>query len=106
MKEDTSRFDLSGISIQDFELRVKRFAHPINKGKVSIHQLMEAFKNTKIFDSLANPRSEIYRLLVSPFFTDFKLKRRSNDCNFLKKANSMHMSQIESEDDQFDSFIV
>ena len=46
---DTSRLDLADINILDFELRVKRFAHPVNNGKVSIRQLMEAFKDTAIY---------------------------------------------------------
>ena len=44
-----ARLDLSSMNIAEYERRVKRYAHPGNKGKVTADQLMEAFKDTNIF---------------------------------------------------------
>ena len=46
---DVSRLILDNVNILDFEKRVKKYAHPINKGKVSIDQLVEAFSDIGIF---------------------------------------------------------
>ena len=47
---NTSRLDLYRMNILEFENRVKRYAHPINKGRVTVDQLMEAFSGTRIFE--------------------------------------------------------
>ena len=46
---DLTRLDLGSIQIIDFERRVKKFAHPINRGRVTVDQLYEAFIDTEIF---------------------------------------------------------
>ena len=70
---DTTRLDLASVRIMDFEKRVKRFAHPINKGRVSVDQLFESFSDTDIFSQLRNPFSVVYKLLLSPFFRQLGL---------------------------------
>ena len=70
---NTSRLDLNRMNILEFETRVKRFAHPINRGRVTVDQLVEAFSGTRIFDQLHNPFSLVYKLLLSPFFRDLPL---------------------------------
>ena len=59
--------------ILDFERRVKRYAHPINRGRVTVDQLYEAFADTEIFSQLRNPFSVVYKLLLSPFFRHLPL---------------------------------
>ena len=76
---DRVRPDLSQVYIIDFERRVKKFAHPCYLGKVSVHQLKEAFKDIKTFDKLGNPLSVCHRLLTSPFFTKFQLTGNIKD---------------------------
>ena len=70
---DVSRLDLSSINILEFENRVKRYAHPINRGKVSVDQLYQAFNDLPIFKQLKNPFSIVYKLLLSPFFREIPL---------------------------------
>ena len=70
---DTSRLDLASVRITEFEKRVKRFAHPIDKGRVSVDQLFESFSDTEIFSQLRNPFSVVYKLLLSPFFRQLAL---------------------------------
>ena len=65
---DNSRLALDKVNILEFERRVKQFAHPINKGRVSVDQLVEAFRDVAIFAQLRNPFSVVYKLLLSPFF--------------------------------------
>ena len=62
------RLDLDQMDILEFERRVKRFAHPINKGRVTVDQLYESFKDTQVFSGIRNPYSVMYKLLLSPFF--------------------------------------
>ena len=68
-----ARLNLKSMSILDFEKRVKKYAHLKNRGKISIEQLQEAFKDTDMFLNLKNPLSVVNRLLTSPFFSDFVL---------------------------------
>ena len=65
--------DLEGMSIIEFETRIKKFAHPVNRGHVSIDQLSEAFKDAGVFTQLKNPYSILYKLLMSPFFRQLPL---------------------------------
>ena len=65
--------DLNGISIAEFETRVKKYAVPAQRGRVFPEQLMEAFKDTKIFSQLNNPESLVNKVIMSPFFMDFTL---------------------------------
>ena len=65
---DNSRLALDKVNILEFERRVKQYAHPINKGRVSVDQLVEAFRDVAIFAQLRNPFSVVYKLLLSPFF--------------------------------------
>ena len=46
---DNSRLALDKVNILEFERRVKQYAHPINKGRVSVDQLVEAFRDVAIF---------------------------------------------------------
>ena len=71
---DSSRLELGSMHIHEFESRVKKYAHPINKGKVSIEQLMQAFEDKGTFEQLRNPFSVVYKLLLSPFFRNLPLK--------------------------------
>ena len=64
---------LSQINILDFEKRVKKYAHPINKGRVTVDQLVLSFEDTSIFNSLRNPYSATHKLLLSPFFRQLPL---------------------------------
>ena len=59
--------------ILDFERRVKMFAHPMNRGRVSIDQLMAAFADTGVFDNLRSTQTLIHKLLLSPFFKEIPL---------------------------------
>ena len=68
-----SRLDIKGMSIVEFERRVKRYASPNNKGKISVDQLMESFRDTHIFENLKNPQSVVNKLVTSPFFTNLTL---------------------------------
>lgn len=61
------------IGILDFESRVKRFAHPINRGRVTVDQLCKSFEDTEIFGDLRNPFSLVHKLLLSPFFREMQL---------------------------------
>ena len=70
---DISRLDLASVKILDFERRVKKYAHPINKGRVTVDQLFESFADTEIFSQLRNPFSVVYKLLLSPFFRTLHL---------------------------------
>lgn len=45
---DLTRLDLSSMRILDFERRVKKYAHPINHGRVTVDQLYEAFADTVV----------------------------------------------------------
>ena len=67
------RLNLQSMTIVEFERRVKRYAHIKNRGKISIEQLQEAFKDTQIFANLKHPKSLAYKLVTSPFFTQFTL---------------------------------
>ena len=62
-----------GMSIMEYEKRIKRYAHPKNKGKINIEQLQSSFKDTKIFANLKNPQSIINKILLSPFFSNLVL---------------------------------
>ena len=42
-------YEMSEMNVLEFERRVKMFTSPDNKGFISTVQLMEAFKDTKIF---------------------------------------------------------
>lgn len=66
--------NLCCISISDFERRIKRYAHPINRGRVTVDQLCKAFDDTEIFDELRNPFSLMHKLLLSPFFRELPLQ--------------------------------
>ena len=70
---NTARLDLSEINVIDYERRIKKFAHPLNQGKVSILQLRQAFAGTGIFDQLGNPKSVVHKLIVSPFFCNLEM---------------------------------
>jgi len=74
-----TRLDLSVMHILEFEERVKKYVHPINRGRVSVDQLTEAFHDTPIFDQLRNPYSVVYKLLFSPFFKELKLTHNARD---------------------------
>lgn len=68
-----ARLDLNGMGINEFENRVKKYAHSANRGKITVEQLMEAFKDTKIFTQINNPQSVVNRVIMSPFFTTLTL---------------------------------
>jgi len=68
-----ARLDLRGMHIHEFEKRVKKYAHSSNRGRVTVDQLMEAFKDTKVFTHLNNPLSVVNRVVMSPFFTNLTL---------------------------------
>ena len=72
---ENSVLNLGVIYILDFERRVKKFAHPINRGRVTVDQLSKAFEDTKIFENLRNPFSLVHKLLLSPFFREMPLQR-------------------------------
>ena len=76
---DTSRLELGQFEILEFERRVKKFAHPINKGKVTLDQLFEAFRDTNAFVQLRNPYSLVTKLLLSPFFQEIPLSHYEKD---------------------------
>jgi len=65
---DVSRLNLGVINILDFESRVKMYAHPMHRGRVTVDQLCTAFSDSAIFTSLKNPFSLVHKLLLSPFF--------------------------------------
>ena len=72
-----SRLNLSRIEILDFEKRIKRFAHPVNRGRVTVDQLCTAFEDLDVFKQLRNPYSLVYKLLLSPFFRELPLSHYS-----------------------------
>ena len=61
------------MNILEFELRVKRFAYPQNKGFVNTNQLMKAFEDNLLFDRLMEPRSVSHKFFLSPFVADFPI---------------------------------
>ena len=69
-----SALNLCSIGIVDFERRVKRFAHPMNKGRVTVEQLCKAFEDTGLFEDLRNPFSLCYKILLGPFFREIPLE--------------------------------
>ena len=73
LSPDNSILNLGSLHIIEFEQRVKRFAHPINRGRVTVDQLHKAFEDTKIFEQLRNPFSLVHKLLLSPFFREIPL---------------------------------
>ena len=72
-QHDNTPLNLGKIHIWDFERRVKMFAHPVNKGRVTVDQLYKAFEDTAIFENLRNPFSLVHKLLLSPFFRELPL---------------------------------
>lgn len=68
-----AKLNLKSMYMNEFEQLVKKYAHPGNKGMVKPEQLMEAFKDTKIFSQLDNPNSVVNRIVMSPFFTEFTM---------------------------------
>ena len=56
------------MEITEYEKRVKRFVDPSSKGKISIEQLCEAFKDTDIFKHVKDSRSVVNKIILSPFF--------------------------------------
>ena len=68
-----AKFNVKSLYMADFETLVKKYAHPANKGMIKPEQLMEAFKDTRVFNQLKNPSSVINRVVMSPFFTDFTM---------------------------------
>lgn len=94
---EISRLDLSAIGILEFESRVKRFVHPINRGKVSVDQLTEAFRDTPVFSQLKNPYSVVYKLLFSPFFKEMKLSHYEKES--LIAYDTVVMSEVHLKDD-------
>ena len=72
-----AKFNVKSLNMTDFETLVKKYAHPANKGMLKPEQLMEAFKDTKVFVQLNNPSSVVNRIVMSPFFTDFTMIKYS-----------------------------
>ena len=70
---DLTRIDLESIEILDFERRIKMFAHPVNRGRVTVDQLCRAFADLGTFQQLHNPFSLMHKLLLSPFFRELPL---------------------------------
>lgn len=68
-----AKLNLKGLSIVDFETRVKKYAYSGNKGKITIEALQEAFKDTGTFRYLDNPNSVVHKVVLSPFFTDLTM---------------------------------
>ena len=81
-----ARLNLKSMTIVEYEKRVKRYAHPNNKGKISVEQLKESFKDTKIFTNLKNPRSTVNKMITSPFF-----------CNLVLSHNQLSEEEMKEE---------
>ena len=85
----------------EFERRVKKFAHPINRGRVTVDQLFESFVDTGIFTQLRNPFSVVYKLTLSPFFRKLNMSHYEklsqdafqSDIYVLSEANNMAESK-------------
>ena len=57
----------------------------MNKGKVTMDQLLNAFKDTDIFMQLKNPYSLVTKLLLSPFFKKLPLTHYDREDEVLMK---------------------
>ena len=87
-----------------YERRVKKFAHPCNGGKVSIEQLMQAFKGTHVFDALCNPKSVVYKLINSPFFKELNMTHVKKNKDWFRSQKKLIQTK-ESDDDSADEDI-
>ena len=85
--------EMADMNILEYEARVKRFAHPDNKGFINKFQLLEAFRGTKIFSYLSDATSMKTQFILSPFISDIKVgsKLKINkyglDPNVMKKSS-------------------
>ena len=61
-----------------------------------------AFAGTGVFDQLGKARSVVHRLLTSPFFTNFSLKRIEKDQDFYEKMDQLYKSSFREESDTED----
>ena len=61
------------MQITEYEKRIKRYADPVNRGKISVDQLCESFKDTNVFKHVKNPRSVVNKLILSPFIWELTL---------------------------------
>ena len=78
------RLQLQTMKIVEFEQRVKKYAYPGDRGKISPDALMEAFKETGVkFNQLKNPQSVVNKVIMSPFF-----------CNLTLSHNEMSLEEI------------
>ena len=98
--------ELDAINILDYEQRVKKFAHPCNKSKVSISQLKSAFAGTGIFNQLGRARSVVHCLVTSPFFKNFSLKRVQQQKDFFEEMDQLYISSARGELDATSSIKV
>ena len=75
LKDDdlSARLNLGNMSIVEYERRVKKYASLKNRGKISVDQLLESFKDTGVFENIKNPESVVNRLVTSPFFMNLIL---------------------------------
>ena len=95
IESKNQRLNLQSITIVEFERRVKKYAHIKNRGKISIEQLQEAFKDTLIFKNLKHPSSLAYKLITSPFFTQFTLTHHMNQViEFQEEEKTMDNTRI------------
>ena len=62
---------MNRMNILEFERRVKQFAFPENKGFINQFQLIEAFKDTKIFAHMSDMKSIKTQFILSPFVANF-----------------------------------
>ena len=64
---------MSTMNILEFERRCKMFAYPINKGFINRHQLMEAFKDSIVFNNLYTENHVEDKFFTCPFIADFPI---------------------------------